>query len=147
MRFAAVTTYYRAPLRLFPRLAAHLSEQGITGPVTVCMGTHWHMYPSAFHLPGVGSELRFLDEGCRGILPGPFVSSQPGWEGVNDRNQAHPGQFADRDECDFVVEVRKGSAEVRFVDTRGTVVASEPFLSGQTQDAVKRGGAPGVCHV
>lgn len=96
----------RAPLRLFPRLAAHLSEQGITGPVTVCMGTHWHMYPSAFHLPGVGSELRFLDEGFRGILPGPFVSTSTGWEGVNDRNQAHPGQFADRDECDFVVEVR-----------------------------------------
>lgn len=26
------------------------------------------------------------------------------------------------------LQVRKGSAEVRFVDTRGTVVASEPFL-------------------
>ena len=66
-------------------------------PVTVCVGTEWHRFPSSFFLPSPNHRLGFVDEGFTGLLPFPFDDSAGGTAAApphfNQLNRAAHGQF------------------------------------------------------
>lgn len=69
---------------------------GISGSV-LCVGSEWHRYPSSFFVPDYISEVRWIDDGFRGLLPFPFNSTLGGTAAsppyFNNKNQASEEQF------------------------------------------------------
>ncbi|PIA42223.1 hypothetical protein AQUCO_02100239v1 [Aquilegia coerulea] len=60
---------YSAPLEIYKHFEHH--EDVGTGSV-VCVGSEWHRFPSSFFVPDYVGEVRWIDDGFRGLLPLPF---------------------------------------------------------------------------
>jgi hypothetical protein len=68
----------------------------IAGSV-LCVGSEWHRFPSSFLVPDYVGEVRWIDDGFRGLLPFPFNSTLGGTAAAppyfNDKNKAADGQY------------------------------------------------------
>lgn len=63
----------------------------------LCVGSEWHRYPSSFLVPEYVREVRWIDDGFRGLLPLPFNSTLGGTSAApsyfNNKNQASDQQY------------------------------------------------------
>lgn len=63
----------------------------------MCVGSEWHRFPSSFFIPDYVSEVRWIDDGFRGLLPFPFNSTLGGTSAAplffNNKNKASPDQY------------------------------------------------------
>ncbi|XP_068664205.1 alpha-1,2-mannosyltransferase ALG9 isoform X2 [Aristolochia californica] len=106
-RTFSILNGYSAPLQIYKHLEHH-EEDGI-GSV-VCVGSEWHRYPSSFFVPSYVREVRWIDDGFRGLLPFPFNSTLGGTAAAppyfNNKNKASEEQYLrDLDACTFLVEL------------------------------------------
>ncbi|KAK8545641.1 hypothetical protein V6N13_066916 [Hibiscus sabdariffa] len=98
---------YAAPLEVY-KILEHHDDAG-TGSV-LCVGSEWHRYPSSFFVPAYIGEVRWIDEGFRGLLPFPFNDTQGGTAAAppyfNNKNKASDEQYLqDVQACTFLVEL------------------------------------------
>lgn len=98
---------YGAPLEVY-KILEHHDEAG-PGSV-LCVGSEWHRYPSSFFVPEFVSEVHWIDDGFRGLLPLPFNSSLGGTAAApphfNNKNKASEEQYLrDLEACTFLVEL------------------------------------------
>lgn len=67
----------------------------------VCVGSEWHRFPSSFFVPDYVGEVRWIDDGFRGLLPFPFNSSMGGTSAAppyfNNKNKAVQEQYVMRE--------------------------------------------------
>ncbi|CAN0921741.1 Dol-P-Man:Man(6)GlcNAc(2)-PP-Dol alpha-1,2-mannosyltransferase [Linum grandiflorum] len=99
---------YSAPMEVY-KVLDHYDEAG-TGSV-LCVGSEWHRFPSSFFVPDYVGEVRWIDDGFRGLLPLPFNSSLGGTSAAppyfNSKNKASDLQYLrDIEACDFLVELQ-----------------------------------------
>ncbi|KAG6607914.1 Dol-P-Man:Man(6)GlcNAc(2)-PP-Dol alpha-1,2-mannosyltransferase, partial [Cucurbita argyrosperma subsp. sororia] len=99
---------YSAPLEVY-KVLAHHDEIG-TGS-TICVGSEWHRFPSSFFIPDYVNEVRWIDDGFRGLLPFPFNSTLGGTAAsppyFNNKNKASDEQYPrNLDACTFLVELQ-----------------------------------------
>lgn len=63
----------------------------------VCVGSEWHRFPSSFFVPSYVGEVRWIDDGFRGLLPFPFNSTIGGTRAAppyfNNKNKASDEQY------------------------------------------------------
>lgn len=63
----------------------------------VCVGSEWHRYPSSFFIPAYVGQVRWINDGFRGLLPFPFNSTLGGTSAApsyfNDKNKASDKQY------------------------------------------------------
>lgn len=98
---------YSASMEIYKHLEHH-DDAGI-GSV-VCVGSEWHRFPSSFFIPSYVGEVRWIDDGFRGLLPLPFNSTLGGTKAApsyfNNKNKASDKQYLwDLDACTFFVEL------------------------------------------
>lgn len=64
---------------------------------TICVGSEWHRFPSSFFIPDFVKEVRWIDDGFRGLLPFPFNSTLGGTAAAppyfNNKNKASDEQY------------------------------------------------------
>lgn len=69
----------------------------INAGAVVCVGSEWHRFPSSFFIPDYVGEVRWIDDGLKGLLPFPFNSTLGGTSAApsyfNNKNKASPDQF------------------------------------------------------
>ncbi|KAL0406737.1 UNVERIFIED_CONTAM: Dol-P-Man:Man(6)GlcNAc(2)-PP-Dol alpha-1,2-mannosyltransferase [Sesamum latifolium] len=99
---------YSAPLEIYKHLEHH--DDAGEGSV-LCVGSEWHRFPSSFLVPEYVGEVRWIDDGFRGLLPFPFNTTLGGTSAApsyfNNKNQASDQQyFQDLDKCTFLVELQ-----------------------------------------
>ncbi|KAK8542778.1 hypothetical protein V6N12_015358 [Hibiscus sabdariffa] len=99
---------YAAPLEVY-KILEHHDEAG-TGSV-LCVGSEWHRYPSSFFVPAYIDEVRWIDDGFRGLLPFPFNDTLGGTAAAppyfNNKNKASDEQYLqDVQVCTFLVELQ-----------------------------------------
>ncbi|XP_023535248.1 dol-P-Man:Man(6)GlcNAc(2)-PP-Dol alpha-1,2-mannosyltransferase-like [Cucurbita pepo subsp. pepo] len=123
---------YSAPLEVYKVLSHH--EDVGTGS-TICVGSEWHRFPSSFFVPDYVQEVRWIDDGFRGLLPFPFNSTLGGTAAAppyfNNKNKASDKQYLrDLDECTFLVELQLDRPYAsRGSDTsKWEAVAAWPYL-------------------
>lgn len=98
---------YSAPLEIY-KLLEHHDDVG-TGAV-LCVGSEWHRFPSSFLVPDYIGEVRWIDDGFRGLLPLPFNSTLGGTAAAppyfNNKNKASDEQYLRNIEtCTLLVEL------------------------------------------
>lgn len=99
---------YSAPLEVYK----HLEHHDDTGTASVvCVGSEWHRFPSSFFIPEYVSEVRWLDDGFKGLLPLPFNATLGGTAAApsyfNNKNVASNEQYLkDLEACTFLVELQ-----------------------------------------
>ncbi|KAK1321438.1 Dol-P-Man:Man(6)GlcNAc(2)-PP-Dol alpha-1,2-mannosyltransferase [Acorus calamus] len=98
---------YSAPLEIYKHLSFH--EDAGEGSI-LCVGSEWHRFPSSFFVPSYISEVRWIDDGFRGLLPIPFNSTLGGTAAAppyfNNKNMASEKQYLrDTEACTFLVEL------------------------------------------
>ncbi|CAI0377149.1 unnamed protein product [Linum tenue] len=85
---------YAAPMEVY-KVLDHYHEAG-SGAV-LCVGSEWHRFPSSFFVPDYVGEVRWIDDGFRGLLPLPFNSSLGGTSAApsyfNNKNKASAQQY------------------------------------------------------
>lgn len=63
----------------------------------VCVGSEWHQFPSSFFIPDYIAEVRWIDDGFRGLLPLPFNRTLGGTSAApdyfNNKNRASDEQY------------------------------------------------------
>jgi alpha-1,2-mannosyltransferase len=123
---------YSAPLEIYKHFEHH--DDAGNGSV-VCVGSEWHRFPSSFFIPDYVGEVRWIDDGFRGLLPLPFNSTLGGTSAApsyfNNKNKASDRQYlGDLDRCDFLVELQlKRPYASRGSDLSAwEVVAALPYL-------------------
>ncbi|KAL5736522.1 hypothetical protein ACOSP7_030990 [Xanthoceras sorbifolium] len=99
---------YAAPMEVY-KILEHHDDAG-PGSV-VCVGSEWHRYPSSFFIPDYVGEVRWINDGFRGLLPLPFNSTMGGTSAAppyfNNKNKASDVQYLqDLDACTFLVELQ-----------------------------------------
>lgn len=99
---------YSAPLEIY-KILDHYEDAG-QGSV-LCVGSEWHRFPSSFFIPDYVSEVRWIDDGFRGLLPFPFNSTLGGTSAAphyfNNKNEASDEQYLrDLEACTFLVELQ-----------------------------------------
>ncbi|KAL4340103.1 hypothetical protein GQ457_08G006720 [Hibiscus cannabinus] len=99
---------YAAPLEVY-KILEHHDDAG-TGSV-LCVGSEWHRYPSSFFVPAYIGEVRWIDDGFRGLLPFPFNDTLGGTAAAppyfNNKNKASDEQYLqDVQACTFLVELQ-----------------------------------------
>ncbi|GMI85351.1 EMS-mutagenized bri1 suppressor 3 [Hibiscus trionum] len=99
---------YAAPLEVY-KILEHHDDAG-TGSV-LCVGSEWHRYPSSFFVPAYIGEVRWIDDGFRGLLPFPFNDTLGGTAAappyLNNKNKASDEQYLqDVRACTFLVELQ-----------------------------------------
>ncbi|KAK8507417.1 hypothetical protein V6N13_141438 [Hibiscus sabdariffa] len=99
---------YAAPLEVY-KILEHHDDAG-TGSV-LCVGSEWHRYPSSFFVPAYIGEVRWIDDGFRGLLPFPFNDTLGGTAAAppyfNNKNKASDEQYLqDVQACTFMVELQ-----------------------------------------
>ncbi|KAL5804718.1 hypothetical protein ACOSQ3_031518 [Xanthoceras sorbifolium] len=99
---------YAAPMEVYKILEHH--DDARPGSV-VCVGSEWHRYPSSFFIPDYVGEVRWINDGFRGLLPLPFNSTMGGTSAAppyfNNKNKASDVQYLqDLDACTFLVELQ-----------------------------------------
>ncbi|KAK9268659.1 hypothetical protein L1049_000416 [Liquidambar formosana] len=133
---------YSAPLEIYKHLE-HQEDAG-TGSV-LCVGSEWHRFPSSFFVPDYVGEVRWIDDGFRGLLPFPFNSTLGGTSAAppyfNDKNKASNEQYLrDLEACTFLIELHLQ----RPYPYRGSdmstweVVAALPYLDREMSPALHR---------
>ncbi|KAG8052980.1 hypothetical protein GUJ93_ZPchr0001g30992 [Zizania palustris] len=133
---------YGAPLQIYQHLEYHED----TGPGSVlCVGSEWHRYPSSFFIPSYISEVRWIDDGFRGLLPFPFNETLGGTAAApsyfNDKNKASDKQYLkDIGACNLLVELdlrRPYPSRGSNMSTWETLAAL-PFLDREMSPALYR---------
>lgn len=99
---------YAAPLEVY-KILEHHDDAG-TGSV-LCVGSEWHRFPSSFFVPNYIGEVRWIDDGFRGLLPFPFNDTLGGTSAAppyfNNKNKASDEQYLqDLQACTFLVELQ-----------------------------------------
>lgn len=141
-RTFSIINGYAAPLEIYKHFEHHYDAG--SGAV-VCVGSEWHRFPSSFFIPDYVSEVRWIDDGFRGLLPFPFNSTLGGTSAAppyfNNKNKASPDQFLqDVERCDFLVELQlqrpflsRGSDLLKW-----EVVAALPYLDRELSPPLHR---------
>ncbi|CAK9151698.1 unnamed protein product [Ilex paraguariensis] len=133
---------YSAPLEIYKHFEYH-DDVGMGS--TVCVGSEWHRFPSSFFIPDYVGQVRWIDDGFRGLLPFPFNSTLGGTSAApphfNNKNKASEEQYLmDLESCSFLVELRLQ----RPSPTRGSdlstweVVAALPYLDRELSPPLYR---------
>ncbi|GAB4846564.1 mannosyltransferase [Ancistrocladus abbreviatus] len=133
---------YSAPLEIYKHLEYH-EDAGMGS--TLCVGSEWHRFPSSFFVPDYVAQVRWIDDGFRGLLPLPFNSTLGGTSAApsyfNNKNKASAEQYLwDLGECTLLVELHLQ----RPYPYRGSdlstweVVAALPYLDRELSPAVHR---------
>ncbi|XP_022717264.1 dol-P-Man:Man(6)GlcNAc(2)-PP-Dol alpha-1,2-mannosyltransferase-like [Durio zibethinus] len=99
---------YAAPLEVY-KILEHHDDAG-TGSI-LCVGSEWHRFPSSFFVPNYVGEVRWIDDGFRGLLPFPFNATLGGTSAgppyFNNKNKASDQQYLqDLQACTFLVELQ-----------------------------------------
>lgn len=118
---------YSAPLEIYKLLEHH--DDIATGSV-LCVGSEWHRFPSSFFVPDFVGEVRWIDDGFRGLLPLPFNSTLGGTAAAppyfNNENKASNEQYLrDVDTCTLLVELQLN----RPYPTRGSDLSTWEAVS------------------
>ncbi|XP_038896184.1 dol-P-Man:Man(6)GlcNAc(2)-PP-Dol alpha-1,2-mannosyltransferase [Benincasa hispida] len=123
---------YSAPLEVY-KVLAHRDD--IATGSTICVGSEWHRFPSSFFIPDYVQEVRWINDGFRGLLPFPFNSTLGGTAAAppyfNNKNIASDEQYLqDLDACTFLVELQlERPYASRGSDTsKWEAVAAWPYL-------------------
>lgn len=133
---------YSAPLEIYKHFEHH--EDVGSGSV-VCVGSEWHRFPSSFFIPDYVGEVRWIDDGFRGLLPLPFNSTLGGTSAApsyfNNKNKASDEQYLrNLEACTFLVELELQ----RPYPSRGSdlstweAVAVLPYLDRELSPATYR---------
>ncbi|KAL6202171.1 hypothetical protein ACLB2K_025881 [Fragaria x ananassa] len=133
---------YSAPIEIYKLLEHH--EDAGPGSV-LCVGSEWHRFPSSFFVPDYVGEVRWIDDGFRGLLPFPFNSTSGGTAAappyLNNKNKASDEQYLrDLEHCTFLVELELS----RPFPSRGSdsstweVIAALPYLDRELSPAKYR---------
>ncbi|PRQ31047.1 putative hexosyltransferase [Rosa chinensis] len=133
---------YSAPIEIYKLLEHH--EDAGPGSV-LCVGSEWHRFPSSFFVPDYVGEVRWIDDGFRGLLPFPFNSTLGGTAAappyLNNKNKASDKQYLrDLEHCTFLVELELS----RPFPSRGSdsstweVIAALPYLDRELSPAKYR---------
>ncbi|KAH9309168.1 hypothetical protein KI387_037079, partial [Taxus chinensis] len=98
---------YSSPVEVYKHLAG---LRNISNESVLCVGSEWHRFPSSFFLPSHVSEVKWIDDGFRGLLPVPFNETLGGTASAppyfNSQNKASDTQFImDLGTCSFLVEL------------------------------------------
>ncbi|XP_010915516.1 alpha-1,2-mannosyltransferase ALG9 [Elaeis guineensis] len=141
-RTFSILNAYSAPLEIYKHLQYH--EDAGTGSV-LCVGSEWHRFPSSFFVPSYVSEVRWIDDGFRGLLPFPFNSTLGGTAAAppyfNNKNKASDKQYLhDIEACTFFVELDlKRPYPSRGTDlSKWETLASIRFLDRELSPAIHR---------
>lgn len=141
-RTFSILNAYSAPMEIYKHLEHH--EDAGTGSV-LCVGSEWHRFPSSFFVPPYVSEVRWIDDGFRGLLPFPFNSTLGGTAAAppyfNNKNKASDGQYLrDIEACTFLVELDlKRPYPARGTDlSKWETLAAMPFLDRELSPAMHR---------
>ncbi|KAL3821250.1 hypothetical protein ACJIZ3_007155 [Penstemon smallii] len=133
---------YSAPLETYKHLEHH--DDAGEGAV-LCVGSEWHRFPSSFLVPEYVKEVRWIDDGFRGLLPFPFNSTLGGTSAApsyfNNKNQASDQQYLqDLDKCTFLVELQLQRPYLpRGSDlTTWEVVAALPYMDRELSPPMYR---------
>ncbi|XVE63394.1 hypothetical protein DITRI_Ditri07aG0016900 [Diplodiscus trichospermus] len=99
---------YAAPMEVY-KILEHHDDAG-SGSV-LCVGSEWHRFPSSFFVPDFVAEVRWIDDGFRGLLPLPFNATLGGTSAAppyfNNKNKASNEQYLqDLQACTFLVELQ-----------------------------------------
>ncbi|GMH05588.1 hypothetical protein Nepgr_007428 [Nepenthes gracilis] len=133
---------YSAPLEIYKHLDYH--EDAGMGSI-LCVGSEWHRFPSSFFIPDYVLQVRWIDDGFRGLLPSPFnltmggTSAAPSY--LNNKNKASEQQYLkDIEACTLLVELHlKRPYPYRGSDlSTWEVVAALPFLDRELSPALHR---------
>ncbi|KAI4333577.1 hypothetical protein L6164_018364 [Bauhinia variegata] len=133
---------YSAPMEIY-KILEHHDDAG-TGSV-LCVGSEWHRFPSSFFVPEFVGQVRWIDDGFRGLLPMPFNSTLGGTASAptyfNKKNKASEEQYLhDIDACTFLVELQLKRPYL----TRGSdlssweAIAALPYLDRELSPAKYR---------
>ncbi|OAY84123.1 Dol-P-Man:Man(6)GlcNAc(2)-PP-Dol alpha-1,2-mannosyltransferase [Ananas comosus] len=141
-RTFSILNGYSAPLQIYKHLEHH--EEIGTGSL-LCVGSEWHRYPSSFFVPSDIREVRWIDDGFRGLLPFPFNTTLGGTKAAppyfNNKNKAAEGQYLeDIGACDLLIELdlkRRHPARGSDLSTWETLAAI-PFLDRERSPATYR---------
>lgn len=98
--FFGAVTIWKVFLCIYERRDIHVSfltsGSCIVGSV-LCVGSEWHRFPSSFFVPDFVGEVRWIDDGFRGLLPLPFNSTLGGTAAAppyfNNENKASNEQY------------------------------------------------------
>ncbi|XP_047167751.1 dol-P-Man:Man(6)GlcNAc(2)-PP-Dol alpha-1,2-mannosyltransferase isoform X2 [Vigna umbellata] len=132
---------YSAPLEVYKILEHHDAENNSV----LCVGSEWHRFPSSFFIPDYVVQVRWIDDGFRGLLPFPFNSTLGGTAAAppyfNNKNMASSEQFLlDVNACTFLVELQLNRPYL----TRGSdlstwePIAALPYLDRELSPALYR---------
>ncbi|KAG9446791.1 hypothetical protein H6P81_012919 [Aristolochia fimbriata] len=104
-RTFSILNGYSAPLQIYRHLEHHEEEGSV-----LCVGSEWHRFPSSFFVPSYVHEVRWIDDGFRGLLPFPFNTTLGGTAAApsyfNNKNKASEEQyFKDINACTLFVEL------------------------------------------
>ncbi|MED6169975.1 mannosyltransferase [Stylosanthes scabra] len=133
---------YSAPMEVY-KILEHHDDVG-NGSV-LCVGSEWHRFPSSFFIPNFVSEVRWIDDGFRGLLPFPFNSTLGGTASApsyfNNKNKASDEQYLhDINACTFLVELQLKRPYL----TRGSdlstweAIAALPYLDRELSPSLYR---------
>lgn len=133
---------YSAPLEIYKHLQYH--DDAGEGS-TLCVGSEWHRFPSSFFVPDYIAQVRWIDDGFRGLLPFPFNSTLGGTSAAppyfNNKNKASEQQYLrDLSACTLLVELHlKRPFAYRGSDlTTWEVVAALPYLDRELSPPLHR---------
>lgn len=133
---------YSAPLEIYKHLQYH--EDAGYGS-TLCVGSEWHRFPSSFFIPDYVAEVRWIDDGFRGLLPFPFNATLGGTSAApsyfNNKNKASDKQYLqDLEACTLLVELHlKRPFAYRGGDlSTWEVVAALPYLDREFSPSLHR---------
>lgn len=133
---------YSAPIEIYKHLEHY--DNGRQDAV-VCVGSEWHRYPSSFFIPDYVGQVRWINDGFRGLLPFPFNSTLGGTSAApsyfNDKNKASEEQYLlDIESCDFLFELQlQRPYPLRGSDpSTWEVVAALPYLDRELSPPMYR---------
>ncbi|GAA0166602.1 glycosyltransferase [Lithospermum erythrorhizon] len=133
---------YSAPIEIYKHLDLH-DDVG-TGSV-LCVGSEWHRFPSSFFIPDYVGEVRWIDDGFRGLLPFPFNSTLGGTAAAplyfNNKNKASDMQYLlDLEKCTFLMELQLQRPHLSRGSDLSTweVVAALPYLDREMSPPLHR---------
>lgn len=140
---------YSAPMDVYKHLAG---LRNVPNESVLCVGSEWHRFPSSFFLHANVSEVQWINDGFRGLLPIPFnetlggTASAPSY--FNNRNKASDKQYlVDLRTCNFLVEldVKRGHISRGSDSSMWETIFELPFLDKDRSPILYRGFAiPGA---
>ncbi|KAI9086017.1 hypothetical protein K1719_032100 [Acacia pycnantha] len=133
---------YSAPMEVY-KILEHHDDAGM-GSV-LCVGSEWHRFPSSFFVPDFVEQVRWIDDGFRGLLPFPFNSTLGGTAAAppyfNNKNIASNEQYLHNiDMCSFLVELQLKRPYLTLGSDLSTwePIAALPYLDRELSPAKYR---------